>query len=46
MSELTFTQWKQKYHPGWYLNSLEEDEALFEDYLKWRKKERDENDKR
>lgn len=36
-NELTFGQWKQIHHPGWYLNNQEEDENLFEEYLKWRK---------
>ena len=36
-----FDAWKQKYHPGWYLNSLEEDENLFEDYMAWKRKEND-----
>lgn len=39
-----FDAWKQKYHPGWYLNSLEEDENLFEDYMAWKRKENDHGD--
>lgn len=35
--QLTFVEWKQQNHPAWYLNSQEQDEALFEDYLKYLK---------
>ncbi len=30
---MTFTEWKQKNCPGWYLNDRQQDEALHEQYL-------------
>ena len=42
--KLTFDEWKDKYCPGWYLNSQDEDEKLFEDYLRWRRENSNEND--
>lgn len=30
-------EWKEKYHKGWYLNTREQDENLFEEYLDYLK---------
>lgn len=30
---LSFVEWKQKNHPGWYLGTRREDENHFEEYL-------------
>lgn len=34
---LSFVEWKEKYHKGWYLNTREQDENLFEEYLDYLK---------
>lgn len=34
---LSFVKWKEKYHKGWYLNTREQDENLFEEYLDYLK---------
>lgn len=36
---LDFDEWKTKYHPAWYLNSQEQDEKLFEEWLEYRKQQ-------
>lgn len=27
--------WKQKYHPGWYLNNLDQNDRMFEQYMRY-----------
>lgn len=39
---LSFDEWKTKNHPGWYLNSQEQDEQLFEKWLEYKKQQREE----
>lgn len=34
---LTFDEWKTEYYPGWYLNSQEQDEELFEQWLDYKR---------
>lgn len=40
---LSFEDWKTTYHPGWYLNSQEQDEELFEQWLKYKRKKEEKN---
>lgn len=39
---LTFDEWKTKYHPAWYLGSQEQDEELFEEWLRYKKQAEEE----
>lgn len=39
---LSFDEWKTKYHPAWYLNSQEQDEKLFEEWLQYKKQAEEE----
>lgn len=32
-TRMTFEEWKQGNHPGWYLNNQQQDEELFGQYL-------------
>lgn len=34
---LEFDAWKTENHPGWYLNSQEQDEVLFEEWLEYKR---------
>lgn len=34
---LDFDEWKTVYHPAWYLNTREQDEQLFEEWLQYKK---------
>lgn len=34
---LTFDDWKTVHYPAWYLNDVEEDERLFEEWLRYKK---------
>lgn len=34
---LTFDEWKTEYYPGWCLNSQEQDEELFEQWLDYKR---------
>ena len=34
---LAFDEWKTVYHPAWYLNTREQDEQLFEEWLQYKK---------
>lgn len=36
---MTFEEWKQENCPGWYLNSRQQDEELFEQYLNYQRKD-------
>lgn len=40
---LNFDEWKTVYHPAWYLNSMEQDEQLFEEWLQYKKQAEKEN---
>ena len=42
---LSFDEWKTKYHPAWYLNSQEQDEQLFEEWLDYKKQQEEEQEK-
>lgn len=41
---LTFDEWKTVYHPAWYLNTREEDEQLFEEWLQYKKQQKEKNE--
>lgn len=34
---LGFDEWKTVHYPAWYLNSMEQDEQLFEEWLRYKK---------
>ena len=41
---LAFDEWKTVYHPAWYLNTREEDEQLFEEWLQYKKQQKEKNE--